>query len=468
MHHLCNKDMLLTVPTLELRQRSLNPRLRKIFRETAVLAELVSSANRDDLIEYGAGAKIIKAGANSPDSMRSDHLPYVGKDEVDAYPWDVGGEGDPNELIANRQRTFTRAKTYEVSTPTVEGASHIDNAYQASDRRRYHVPCPHCGHLHVLAWRHFQYKLAPGADHDDPAAEIGDAWMACPDCGAKIEEHHKPQMLAGGRWIAERPRVKRHRGYHLNALYAPIGLGLRWVEIAAKWRAAQGDTAKLKAFTNTQLGEVWREAGESIADIPLITRLEDYRLEDLLAALVAGGVDVQADRLELTAAAWGPGEEGWALDHLILPGDTQDPDTWEQLEPAMRDLGVEIACIDAGYRPDMVRAFCAPRSWCIPTKGMPGTARPIIQDERQRRQRLRLRRKRGQPVEPHRVDQAKSRLYARLKLQEARPGYLHFRQCAAFDDCAQLGAEKLVKRIRKGRVVQEWIQTAPATRPWTA
>jgi phage terminase large subunit GpA-like protein len=156
MHHLCNKDMLLTVPTLELRQRSLNPRLRKIFRETAVLAELVSSANRGDLIEYGAGAKIIKAGANSPDSMRSDHLPYVGKDEVDAYPWDVGGEGDPNELIANRQRSFTRAKTYEVSTPTVEGASHIDNAYQASDRRRYHVPCPHCGHLHVLAWRHFQ------------------------------------------------------------------------------------------------------------------------------------------------------------------------------------------------------------------------------------------------------------------------------------------------------------------------
>src|SRR5574337_489990 len=82
MHHLANKDMLVVVPTLELRDRAFNPRLAKMLDESEALAGLVTTAarnraNRGDLLEYGARARIIKAGANSPDSLRSDHLPYV-------------------------------------------------------------------------------------------------------------------------------------------------------------------------------------------------------------------------------------------------------------------------------------------------------------------------------------------------------------------------------------------------------
>ncbi|HNV92110.1 MAG TPA: phage terminase large subunit family protein, partial [Thauera aminoaromatica] len=89
MHHLQNKDLLVVVPTLELRDRSFNPRLAKMIDESEALANLVTTAsrnkaNRGDLLEYGARARIIKAGANSPDSLRSDHVPYVICDEVDA------------------------------------------------------------------------------------------------------------------------------------------------------------------------------------------------------------------------------------------------------------------------------------------------------------------------------------------------------------------------------------------------
>nr|WP_328824975.1 phage terminase large subunit family protein [Mesorhizobium neociceri] len=31
------------------------------------------------------------------------------------------------------------------STPTVRGLSRIEREYEASDQRRYHVPCPECG-----------------------------------------------------------------------------------------------------------------------------------------------------------------------------------------------------------------------------------------------------------------------------------------------------------------------------------
>jgi len=481
MHHLQNKDLLVVVPTLELRDRSFNPRLAKMIDESEALASLVTTAsrnkaNRGDLLEYGARARIIKAGANSPDSLRSDHLPYVICDEVDAFPWDVGGEGDPMTLIENRQRTFSRAKTYLVSTPTLEGQSRIDIEYRRTDMRRYYVPCPHCeefqhlefggkaGH-HGLKWR-----TAPPPD-DDPhhLPQVLDAWYVCKHCGAEISEGHKADMLARGRWVAQRPGVKLAHGYHLNALYAPTGLGLDWKAIAQKWINSQGDTAELKGFVNTYLGEVWREQGDSIEEISLISRLEDYTRQTLtedgrpLCALITAGVDVQKDRLEASVVAWGEGEEGWLLDHIILPGDTAQPDVWAELGDVLTDAGVQFACIDSGYNTSMVYEFVKTRAWCRAIKGLPGTGRPLVEDEKIRRQRLRRQRKRGVQVEPLGVDQGKALLYARLKLPHPGPGYIHFPRQPAFDDeyFAQLAAEKLVTKFRGTRPVQEWVQTRP-------
>lgn len=481
MHHLQNKDLLVVVPTLELRDRSFNPRLAKMIDESEALANLVTTAsrnkaNRGDLLEYGARARIIKAGANSPDSLRSDHLPYVICDEVDAFPWDVGGEGDPMTLIENRQRTFSRAKTYLVSTPTLEGQSRIDIEYRRTDMRRYYVPCPHCDEfqhlefggkagMHGLKWR----TAPPPEDDPHRLPQVLDAWYVCRHCGAEISEGHKADMLARGRWVAQRPGVKLAHGYHLNALYAPTGLGLDWRAIAQKWINSQGDTAELKGFVNTYLGEVWREQGDSIEEISLISRLEDYTRDTLTAdgrplyALITAGADVQKDRIEVSVVAWGEGEEAWLFDHLILPGDTAQPDVWAALADVLTAEGVQFACIDSGYNTSMVYEFVKARAWCRAIKGMSGTGRPLVEDEKIRRQRLRRQRKRGLQVEPLGVDQGKALLYARLKMQQPGPGYIHFPRQPAFDDeyFAQLSAEKLVTRFRGTRPVQEWVQTRP-------
>lgn len=469
MAHLQNKDTLVVMPTLELRDRSFNPRLMKMLDETPVLSELVSTAsrsraNRNDLLEYGARARIIKAGANSPDSLRSDHLPYVVCDEVDAFPWDVGGEGDPLTLIENRQRTYSRAKSYYVSTPTTAGQSRIDLLYQRSDRRRYHVPCPHCGEFQHLEWGNFKYRTAPPAEgEEDATPTVTQAWYVCKHCGTHIDEGHKTEMLSGGRWIAERPSVKQDRGYHLNTLYAPIGLGLSWKQVAQKWLACQGDSAELKAFVNTYLGEVWREQGDSIEEISLISRLEDYRLENLPPVVITAGVDVQKDRLEATIAAWAENGECWLLDHLILPGDTTQAEVWEDLRHAMAEEQVQTAIIDSGYNTSMVYDYCARHTYAIPGKGVAGIGRPLVEDERRRKQRLRTRRKKGTAVEPIGVDQGKSILYSNLKKLQPGPGYLHFKNNSAFDEeyFAQLAAERLVTKFKGHRPFQEWVKTRP-------
>jgi phage terminase large subunit GpA-like protein len=157
----------------------------------------------------------------------------------------------------------------------------------------------------------------------------------------------------------------------------------------------------------------------------VLARVEIYTLASLRAARqvrrLTAGVDVQKDRLECSLVAWGDGEEGWLLDHQIFPGDTALPEPWEDLGEYLRDARVTMVCVDSGYNTSMAKAFCAGKIWALPTKGIAGMGRPMIEDERLRKQRLRVRRKKGQPIEPIGVDQAKSLIYARLKLQDAWP-----------------------------------------------
>ena len=480
MHHLGNRDMLAVVSTLELRDRSFNPRLSKMLRETPVLNELLdkanasrSASNRADKLEYGPMAKLIKAGANSPDSLSSDHIPYAVLDEVDRYPWDVGGEGDPMTLIDNRQRTFTRAKTFLLSTPTNEQFSRIDQEYQASDQRRYHVPCPHCGEYHVLdrarlKWRTaIEAENAPAGQRKTPIVDY--AWFVCPACGAEIQEGHKPQMLANGRWIATHPQQSRIvHGYHLNAAYSPIGLGYSWKQIAQRWLGAQEDSTKLKAVINTDWGEVYREEKDALDDVLIAARCEDYTRAELerdgKVWRITAWADVQKDRLEMTVVAWGADEEAWVLDHVILPGATAEPFVWDELGVELDSYGVDFAGVDSGYQTDMVHRFCTNRHWCVPTKGIAGPGRPIVQDRIARRQRLRRARRlnyEGRPMEPIGVDTAKVMLFDRLRLASPGPRYIHFPRSAAIDDeyFRQLASEELQKKRVRGRIQLEWVQT---------
>jgi phage terminase large subunit GpA-like protein len=474
MHHLQNRDMLVVLPTLELRDRSFNPRFGKLLEETPVLTALAPTAqrnrsNRGDLLEYGGRTRVIKAGANSPDSLRSDHLPYVICDEVSAFPWDVGGEGDPMTLIDNRQRTYSRAKTYLVSTPTREGACRIAQQYARSDRRRYYVPCPHCEETQPLEFggaevpHGLKWRTAPPEPGQADVQRVLSAWYVCKHCGAEIAEKHKPDMLARGRWVAERPQVRLHRGYHINALYAPVGLGLGWKQVAEKWLAAQGDSSELKAFVNTYLGEVWREEGDELQPQSLLSRLEPVDRAGLPPVIIVAGVDVQKDRLEATVAAISEREEAWVLDHVIVPGDTNDAQTWLDLEEQLVEAGVQACAVDSGFNTGAVYDFVRARAWCTATKGIPGAGRPFVEDEKRRRQRLRQRRRRGVHPEPVGTDQGKTLLYARLKMEVPGPGYIHFAQNAAFDDeyFAQLAAERLERKLKGHRPFLEWVQLRP-------
>lgn len=357
--------MLVVQPTLEVRERFVKQRLDPMLRGTRVIAKLFSTDRRRDrtnteaIKDFPAGMLIL-GGANSPASLASMPIKYTVNDEIDRYPWEVGTEGDPHILIRKRQVTFVRRKELNISSPTIKQASRIDELYEAGDKRRYHVPCPHCDQLQVLEWKNLRWTLDPVTKEPTHVVYV------CRHCGCEIEEHHKTEMLKeyghGGRalWIAEHPeRSHRDRSYHISALYSPLGLGLRWVELVREWLAAQEDKTKLKAFINLVLGEAWEDQSRDIKPHELKQRADPYNLREIPPGCLrlTAGVDVHPDRFEVQVLGHGRGKIKWTVDKIILPADPARDEEWQTLTDYLlkpfvnrfgRTLHIEATAVDSG------------------------------------------------------------------------------------------------------------------------
>lgn len=336
--HRAPGPILAVQPTVDLAKRLSQQRIDPLIEESPELRDLVMpSRSRDSgntiLGKRFPGGQLILTGANSAVGLRSMPARWVFLDEVDAYPGDVDGEGDPIALAEARTISFGhRSKVFLASTPTIKGLSRIEREFEMSDQRRYHVPCPHCGSLQWLKFERLRWERG----RPETVAYL------CEHCDEPIAERHKTWMLdetSGAQWIAtapaevlERARAGGVAGFHISGLYSPLGW-LGWAEIARMWEQAQGNDAALKTLKNTVLGETWQEKGEAPDWQRLYDRREDWHLgqapEGVL--VLTGGADVQRDRIEIDIWGWGRDLRSWLVDHVVLEGDTARPEIWSDL-----------------------------------------------------------------------------------------------------------------------------------------
>lgn len=284
-------------------------------------------------------------------------------DELDKFAGQLQTGEDPLELIRGRVSAFP--STYRIAyigTPGIKGVSRLEALYEESDQRRYYVPCPHCGHRQALEWS--------GLVWSDDADQC---WYACRDCGAAIEEHHKTAMIRAGEWVAERPG-QPIRGYRLNCLYYPVGMGPRWLDLVRQWKRAQSDPQKLQVFVQERLAEAWEDpAMRRVKHDQLRARAEHYELRTAPHGVLAitAGVDTQDNRLAVQIVGWGRNLHAWTLDYVELPGDPAEEVVWASLidlltRPITHACGatmhVEAVAIDAGgHRTNDVYAFVRSR-----------------------------------------------------------------------------------------------------------
>lgn len=473
--HMAPSNILALLPSLGLAKR-VSSRISKTIKATPVLRERVaSSRSRDsrntmDTKEFEGGSLYVTT-AGSAANLSELSARYVYGDEIDRWEVDIGEEGDPIELAETRGSTFGRnAKFYFSSSPTIKDASRIDDLFEGSDQRYYYVPCPTCGHMQTLEWERLHYSQDFSVVHYECAG---------PDCDVLIEEHHKGDMLARGEWRAHAEGDGETVGFHLNALYSPLGW-TGWKSLAkqfekAKKAQAKGDLEPMQVFYNTRLAKVWDSAQAQTKASVLIERArrEGYSLGAMPAAvmMITGAVDVQADRLEFMAMGWGVGMERWIIDHRVIAGDPSDERTWAVLDELLKEryrhpcgvgLGVLAVAVDSGgHHTDEVYQFCRVRRWrnifAIKGASKPGkpviAQRPSMVDVTWKGQTERG----GAELWFVGTDTAKDWIYNRYPF-ESGPGALHFANDLPDEFFAQCVAERKVAKYVRGHKRIEWIK----------
>jgi phage terminase large subunit GpA-like protein len=471
--------MMLVQPTTDTAKRFSKQRLAPMFEETPRLKERIADPRSRDsgntqLVKEFLGGVLVITGANSAVGLRSMPVRYLFLDEVDGFPVDVDGEGDPVILAIRRTTTFARRKIFMCSTPTVKDVSRIEREFNNSDQRRYFVPCPHCGHMQWLRWAQIKWT------DDDPKT----AAYVCEDCGTLIDEHHKTDMLTKGEWRPTAEGNGRTAGFHLSSLYSPLGWK-SWSAIVEEFIAAKNDAPLLKGWVNTVLGETWEEEfSAKIGAEGLQTRAEFYDPKVLPARVLAvtAGVDVQDNRLAVSLYGWGRDEECWTVAHQEIYGDPARPEVWAQLDDLLlapvdhelaEPLAICAACIDSGgHHTHDVYAYARDRrTWghgndrpiVMAIKGQsqrnkPAISKPARVDLNWKGRIL----KSSAEVWPVGVDTIKSVIYARLKHNEPGPGYVHFHSELPLEFYEQLTAEKQITKYVKGFPVREWTKKSGA------
>ena len=451
--------MLHVMPSLEAMRRTVRTRIDPLIADCPVLAERVVKARSRDpgnsqSLKSFPGGQDVFTGANSAVGLRSTPARYLFLDEVDGFPADADGEGDPVALAIQRSVTFRgRRKIFLVSTPTISGISRIEKAYAESDQRRYFVPCPHCGAYQVLVWSQVHWPT------DDRAR----AFYTCEACGDPIHERQKPAMIAGGCWRPTATGDGLTAGFHLSALYSPFET---WAEIAIEHKKVYRDPPRLQTWVNLKLGEAWEDR-QSVLPEParLMARSEAWgdRLPDGVVVLTAG-VDVQLDRIEVEIVGWGAGEESWSIDYQVIAGNPIDPDMWLKLDALFMvrhaharladGLSVAAACVDTGAYSKAVYDFCTPRHgrrvWAIKGSSIRGT--PLWP-------RRPSRPKPGRPpLYIVGTDAGKEITIARLSIEEPGSGAMHWPKGRDLSWFRMLTAERPIRRFIKGVAVREWVK----------
>lgn len=449
--------ILVVQPTLDMAQTWSKDRLAPMLRDTPVLSGAVKDPRARDsgnttLHKIFPGGHITACGANSPASLASRPIRVVLCDEVDRYPVSAGSEGDPVSLAKKRSATFFNRKLLLVSTPTNKGASRIENAFDESDKRKFHIHCPDCEHPQTLKWS--------GVKWEEGKPET--AKYVCESCGSLWSDAQRAKAIKNGYWVSENP-THRVAGFHLSALYSP------WTPLEDGVRdflEAKKQPATLRVWINTYLGETWEEEGETVDDDSLLNRREEWEVIPDEVLLLTAGIDVQDDRLEAEIVGWGKDEESWSIAYRTIHGDPSAPSVWAELDQFLfqafehesgNDMIVRASCIDSGgHNTQAVYKYASSREGkrVFAIKGVGGDGKPII----------------GKPSKnnigkvklfPVGVDTAKHLLFSRLRITEPGAGYCHFPMDRDDEYFKQLTAEKVATRYHKGFARQEFVKTRP-------
>ena len=309
------------------------------------------------------GGQITFTGAQSPAPLKMRPIRRGYFDEINEYPADVGGQGDPVAIAMKRMTAFeSDSLAFLSSTPTDKSRGRIEAWYEKSTRHKCYVPCPECGEMQILSDMQFRYK---GVKPE----EITSVDYECIRCAYQIPESKKQWMLDRYEWRAENP-TSLILGVWIWQAYSMLS---SWVSIVREKIEAEKDPELFKVYWNQTLGKSWEEKS-NVDWTNIYDRREPYKIgivpKDCL--VLTAFVDVQKDRLEVEVKGWTPDLQCYSVDYFALPGPVDDmqpdgrwPETsiWSRLSLFVNQtyqhesgprLNIAAIGVDTGYETQTV------------------------------------------------------------------------------------------------------------------
>lgn len=462
-------DFLYVHPTEDNARRWSKLKLAPMLKSSTALRVAFPEKSRDgaDTVLFkeradGRGSLLI-SGANSPSSLSQVSMRRQVQDDL--AKWEMNAAGDPEGQADSRSQAFEFAKVFKVSTPLVLPGCRISASFEAGSQEHYHVPCPHCGSMIALEWEMFVV--------DDEAPEKSHFRCSEAECGGKIREHHIPAMTREGVWIARNPdQIRQHRSFYIWSAYSRLQ---SFERIARAWLRARGSPDAEKVFFNDIVGRAYRVKGEAPAWESIRDRADaiGHRLGTIPGPylVVTVGVDVQGNRCEWQAVAWGRNGRA-VIAHDVIDGHISDDACRAGLDALTRmkwrhasgnDIGVDMLAIDGNAYTEDVWGWARrhPASKVMMVRGVPSESAPLLAKvKRERNERTGKILKYSGRFYHFATSVLKMALYRNLaKADPVERGFVAMPQGLDDEYYRQLTAEKRVaKKKRNGFVAYEWVK----------
>ena len=473
-------DIMYIHPTESNAIRWSNMKLKPMLNSTASVRKLFPNKSREvgDSTLYkeridGRGSILI-SGANSPASLSQVSVRRQVQDDLSK--WETNLAGNPESQADSRSSAYEFAKILKISTPMINPGCRISKAYDEGTQETYHVPCPHCAHMHALEWGNMLAYLVEG--------EPEKACFSCPSCGGIIEEHHRREFILnekqGGKakWVAANPKAARyHRSFYLWWAY----LNHSWESIARAWFSAKGNPADEQVFLNDQLGMAFEAKGEAppweeIRDRAQASQMTSQREQGSIVvvqwcSVLTVGIDVQKDRVEWQVVAWGRDYRRHVVEVGVITGHISEAHTQGGLDELLKMqwkhasgnmLKLDMAAIDGNAWTEDVWGWAKrhPASKLIMVRGVGSEQAPLIQRVKKERNRKGALIKYAGRFYNFATSVLKMRLYRNLRKSDPlERGYVGFPKDLPDEYYRQLTAEtrQEVKR-RDGFTDYKWVK----------
>ena len=423
-------------------------RIAPMIRDCQTLRRKVADAksrSSDNTITQKSypGGILTLCGSQEAHALASKPIRYIFGDERDRWAVSAGKEGNPWKLAERRQTTFYNAKSVEVSTPTIRGASVIADAFAEGTMERYKTMCPHCGVYNEINFNDIRFEKTESRIAGKKHYKVTSIYYICPSCGGVSTEQEMKRQPC--RWEADNPdSANGTRSFWLSAFVSPW---TSWEYIVLEYLNALGSNENLQVVYNTLFGWLWENRGDLADEKDLLARREIYQAElpDGVLCLTMG-VDTQDDRLEYEIVGHGHFGETWGVKKGIIMGRPDTDDVWQALDDVRerifrfkngKGLPISLTFIDEGGHFTMeVRKRCAARQYkmVFAIKGRGGSDIPYISPPHMQRIIIGGQHIGNCKVFEIGVDAGKSKIMHNLNVQTPGAKYCHFPFCDDYAD----------------------------------